>query len=244
MSLYTIEYNGKTLGAYIEYSEAELFIKSCLFNNLMTDCATICEYRANSCMLENRHIIRINNMKVNEMKKVEEKKVEDTKIVENKVVENKVVENKVVEETKQSIPSIDYMDPKVIDIARKKLELHHRINILKVQKQKIEESKQVYENDIKLYKTFSENLLKDSNFIIPELFLEKYNLMKKLDNNNNLSWESFVKEYKTTNFYGDYFGTNNYEDMFINSEENESVESNLSEEFDIESDSDTESSVE
>jgi len=188
-------------------------------------------------MLENKHVIRINNTKAVEDKKVEDKRVED-----KRVYDKKVEDKKVAEETKPSYNPIDYMDPKVIDIAKQKLELHHRINILKVQKQKIEESKQVYENDIKLYKTFNENLLKDSKFVIPELFLEKYNLIKKLDLNNNLSWESFVKEYKTTNFYGDYFGTNNYEDMFINSEENESAESSIGEEFDIESDSDTGSS--
>ena len=72
---------------------------------------------------------------------------------------------------------------------------------------------------------------------IPDLFIDKYKLFEKLKSENRLSWENFVKEHKRENYYGDYFGINSYEEIFINN-------NNIDEDIEIESDSETELSDE
>ena len=98
-----------------------------------------------------------------------------------------------------------------LKMAKQKIEIQHKINILKIQKEKIEESKRIFENDLKLFNLFNESKQKDSNFEIPELFNKKYEIMIKLNNDNKLNWDEFVKEFHTgENNYDDYFCLNNY----------------------------------
>jgi hypothetical protein len=42
--------------------------------------------------------------------------------------------------------------------------------------------------------------------------------MEKLNDDNSLTWDNFTKKYSHENYYGDYFSSNSYEDMFINNE--------------------------
>ena len=106
------------------------------------------------------------------------------------------------------------------------------------------ESKQVYENDLKLFELFSMNKKSDPGFIIPELFMDKFNLFNMLKENGTLSWETFTKEYKTnqTNEYDDYFAPNNYETEVKAYDSSATSGSSINEELDIETDSDTDSS--
>ena len=122
-----------------------------------------------------------------------------------------------------------------------KIELQHKINILNQQKNRIEDSKNTYANDYKLFELFTESKQKDSDFVIPDIFIKKFNLMTQLNNENRLSWEIFIKEFQHENLYNEYFGLNNYEETFLDSESDDN-KSNISEELDIESDSDTETS--
>ena len=122
-------------------------------------------------------------------------------------------------------------------VAKEKSELLHNMNIIKATKERMIESKQVYMNDLKLFELFSMNKKSDTNFIIPELFLDKFNLFTKLKESDTLSWETFTKEYKTNfNDYNDYFVPNDYEKEV--KENNNMIE----EELDIETDSDTDDS--
>lgn len=123
--------------------------------------------------------------------------------------------------------TVEENSTKLLNITNERTELQHRINMLKKQKEKIDESKQVYETDIKLFKMFKVSVDTIDNFIIPELFAKKYAIFNKLFNEDKLSWENFVKNYKNENYYGDYFSENSYEEMFINNENNNSKEDNL-----------------
>ena len=67
--------------------------------------------------------------------------------------------------------------------------------MLKQQKEKIEESKTVYNTDIELYKKFKKLQNEIPDFIVPELFQKKFILMKQLEEQNNLSWETFHSKY-------------------------------------------------
>ena len=131
-------------------------------------------------------------------------------------------------------------DPKVKEIAKEKLDLQHKINLLKVHKQRIDESKKVYDNDLKLYDMFSENIKNDTKFVIPELFVVKFNIIKQLKDEDKLSWENFSKLNKKENYYGDYFGTNDYEEYFYDNKSDS--KDDIEEELDIESESETDTS--
>jgi hypothetical protein len=207
MSTFLVEYNNKIIGVYEEYDLAETFILSCLQNNLMQGSATIHKFKTNSCY-------SLDKMEV--------------KLFSSKPVEI-IKPAPVIVETPKKVQFMD--DSKIMEIAKEKFELQHKINMLKVHKDKVDESKRVYETDLSLYNRFSK-----MNEPIPDLFIDKYKLFEKLKLENRLSWENFTKEYKKENYYGDYFGINSYEEIFI--------DNNIEEEIEIESDSETELSEE
>ena len=115
---------------------------------------------------------------------------------------------------------------KIMDITCKKMELNQQLNIIKYNKKKIKELKEVYDIDIKLFEKFENFLENDSNFIIPELFQEKFIIFKQLKKNNTLSYETFISQYNKNNDY-EYFPLNYHESSYI--------ENNSNEEFDIDS---------
>lgn len=213
MESFLIEYNNRIIGVYSTFEQAELFILSCLQNNLINGNINILTYKTNSCYYINRKEYSTENKK-------------------------SIIEKKVIEENKIPDKVIDYNDPNIIEINKKKIELQHNINILKQKKERLEELKTVYNNDIKLFEMFSENKTNNPTFEIPELFIEKYKVMEKLNNENNLNWESFYKEYKHDNNYYDYFAENEYEKEF-----NVVSDNDISEELDLETDSETDSSI-
>jgi hypothetical protein len=115
----------------------------------------------------------------------------------------------------QTMP-IDESSSKLLKFTNQRSELQHKINMLKIQKEKIDESKQVYESDLKLFRIFKTSVDTDNNYEIPELFAKKYEIMNKLFNENNLTWENFTEKYKNENYYGEYFTQNSYEEKFLN----------------------------
>ena len=78
---------------------------------------------------------------------------------------------------------------------KKLAEISKRLNILKKEKERMENSKNTYDVDIKLYERFKNELKDNENFEIPEMFREKYKIMDKLFNENNLTWQTFVENY-------------------------------------------------
>ncbi len=233
--MYMINYKNRNIGVYNNYFDAETFILGCLQNNLMTKHADILTFKKNSCYCTKISTITLESI---------------TNNVESNEVEKNNVELNInkVETTEENICFNNDNNKVIMEMAKQKIELQHKINMLKIQKEKIEESKRVYESDIKLFELFDNSKTQNQDFEIPELFIEKYKLIKKLKENDSLSWENFVKDYNCDfyNDYNDYFGTNTYEELFI-TKENETDDSdnlnkptNFSEEFDIESDSNTE----
>ena len=152
-------------------------------------------------------------------------------------------------------------------IAQDKIKLRHKINMLKFQRDKIDESKNVYENDLRLFGIFSQELKDTKGFIIPEIFQKKFELFKKLSSEGRLSWDNFVNEFQHENYYNQHFEINGFEKIFeslkegtdsdtnsdsdtetntntnINSKSNlhnEKFSGDISEEFEIDLDSDSE----
>ena len=239
METFLIEYNQKIIGAFNKYKHAETFILSCLQNKFMKGTTKILRFKENSCYCESEYNITLPVVNNNMVKQISSS---DSSSDSDNLISNKVtVLPHTLEIQNVPKPSVDYNDPDFVKLAKQKVDLQHNINLLKVYKERIEESKRIYENDLKLFNLFNENLKNDPNFIISDLFIEKYKLFNKLKESNKLSWEEFTKEYKQENYYGDYFGVNQYEDMFIY--DNDTNPKNISEELDIETDSDTDTSV-
>lgn len=238
MESFLIEYNCKIIGVYSSYELAELFINSCLQNNLMNNSVKILTFKTNSCYCVKENNIKLNNQQQISLLELPSHQAQlqplNLPIQNQKPVQNQIQVLKQVPVKKV----IDPDNPILLDIANQKIELQHKINLLKRQKEKIEESKKVYENDLKLFNIFSESKKLDSSFVVPDLFVKKYNLIKLLKDDNKLSWDNFMKNYHHENDYNDYFDLNSYEEMFIKSN------NNIDEELEIESDSETISSNE
>lgn len=81
----------------------------------------------------------------------------------------------------------------------KKTEIQNKIFELKKQKEKLEESKNVYNVDLDLYKKFKKIKETNNKFEIPDMFTDKYELMEGLDKENKLCWENFHELYKPKN---------------------------------------------
>jgi hypothetical protein len=267
MYTYLIEYKNKIIGVYNNYDNAQLNIKSFFYNKFIDNNIIIKSYYTNSCLLYKEEIINYNNL--NESCKIINTLIDDidtnitninnviknnNKVIDNKVIDNKEIDNKEIDNNKinfnfnQIIK--DYNNNKQLfclkeenldtnskinynlieEIKNKKIneqkDLQYNINILKIKKEKMKEFKNIYENDLKLFHLFNENKLKSNNFIIPCLFEDKYNLFNKLLNENNLSCHSFIKEFYTNEL--------NCVNLFIK----QNI-SNINEEFEIESDSET-----
>jgi len=207
MENFLIKYKSKIIGVYNDLEQAKLFIKSCLSNNLMIDSADVLVFTSNSCYCTNTINVKLD-------------------IVKKQIKKDEIIS----QEIKESPKDPDYNNPQYLKLAEDKLILQHKINMLKIQKERIEQSKKVYENDIKLYNNFKEQKDNDNLFIIPELFKDKFNIFENLNNQNKLSWDNFIKEYNHDNIYTDYFSSNSYDESF-------SKKININEEFDIDSDS-------
>jgi hypothetical protein len=68
-----------------------------------------------------------------------------------------------------------------------KAKLQHEKNLLNNKQKKLNEKKNIYENDLKLFQIFKDESIDD----IPKLFLDKFKIINKLLINNNLNIDSY-----------------------------------------------------
>lgn len=85
-----------------------------------------------------------------------------------------------------------------------KSKIEYELNVLKKEKQRIEDSKKEYEVDLELYNRFKNIIDDNPDFELPELFINKYKIFNELDINNNLSWDTFYQNYKKENMTNSY----------------------------------------
>jgi hypothetical protein len=88
---------------------------------------------------------------------------------------------------------------KELKLGLEKYELNKELNELKIEKKRLDEKKNQYETDLKLYNIFK----KKENFTIPELFIEKFNLFQKLEKNNTLNFDNYAN-YNFDNYNGKF----------------------------------------
>lgn len=75
-------------------------------------------------------------------------------------------------------------------------DLQHKINLLRKDKEKLEEMKSVYEVDLKLYYKFKKELEENEDFTIPEMYVQKYKIFRELEEKGEISWDNFHEKYK------------------------------------------------
>ena len=97
--------------------------------------------------------------------------------------------------------------------------VQHNLNILKQQKDKIDESKKKYDVDLELYNKFKKELALNSKFEVPDMFQEKFKIFQDLESKDKLSWEEFAMVYKQEDFNGRFSTifdiTNEFDSKFL-----------------------------
>lgn len=113
-------------------------------------------------------------------------------------------------------------------LSQEKTDTKHEINILKLKKKKYEEEKQVFESDLKIYYQFKKAKEQES-FDMPDMFIIKYEIFKKLEENNQLTFELFKEEWDKVKPKNNYnlFNANSYEETFVNKPAELNVEFNI-----------------
>jgi hypothetical protein len=239
---YLVEYKNKIIGTYNKYYLAETFILSCLQNNFIEDSALIHHYRKNSCFIYKSYTITLNSNNTIFKKDVNNSQITplNKEVINSQItpLNKEVINSQITPLNKEVINSQitplntnEENSNKLLIFTNQSAELQRSINMLKIKKEKIDESKQVYESDLKLFKIFKSSADTDNNFKIPELFAKKYEIMNNLFIEDKLSWDNFIKVYKIENYYGDYFSPNGYEEKFINNSDNNTC--NIDEEINI-----------
>jgi len=177
------------------------------------------------------------NFKIIEFKKNSCVRV-DTTEVKGKFNKNKTSDEKVIQlgsEDEDTLESSSDEENETISesaLQEKKKQIaenRRNINLLKIKKEKLEESKQKYNVDLDLYQRFKANLEENISFEIPELFREKYKIFHRLEQENKLSWENFCEQYKEKDFHGNmqsiFEANNSFENKFLESIESDSDKS-------------------
>ena len=192
----------EAIGIYDNEEILNNFINGCYQNNFFNkDDIKIKKYNINS----------INCLNI-ENKVIPEKNLETKKNLETE----KNLENK----KKELIESEEYKK-----LMQMKIDTKHEINELKKQKIKLEEDKESYEYDLKIYKKLKNEKEKIENFEIPEIFTLKYNIYKKLEESNELNFNVFKTEWEKVKPQNNYnlFTANTYENLFTNLNNKEDV---------------------
>ena len=201
MKTFVIKYKLNIIGVYNDITQAKLFIRSCLSNNLMYGFATILVYTSNSCCCTNTIKVFINKEENIKEENIKEKNIHKENInkknrlldIKKKEQENDEIKKKL-DINKQDIDKKNKEN--LLKLAENKIIIQHKLNMLNVQKKKMAELKNIYDNDIVIYYKLQKNTKIDSSFVIPEIFRDKYAIFKQLENNDNLTWETFYDESK------------------------------------------------
>ncbi len=229
-NIYIIKFNNIIYGCYDNIELAEDFILSCINCNFIKDYNNIIilVYKKNTNiilehinfkneLLENKNELFENKNELlenkNELFEDKNELFEDkNELFENKneLFENKNEKELVESDTdSESTTYSEYNRRNIIEISKRKemdllnlqkIDYHHQINLLKLEKKKLEENEILYNYDLKLYYQFKNELNNNNNFKIPILFIDKYNIFKNLDIKNKLCFDDYNELYEYKGF--------------------------------------------
>ena len=179
--LYLLKHNDKVLGLFDNKTLLEETINGLIKLNFDNDLFEVIKCYPNSL---NPTTFRERKVKVKELtpEETKDKEEEDLKLKQEQY--KKAEEDKKTKEEKQKEEE---------EKAKQKAELNHKKNMLKHHKDRLESKKNEYENDLSLYDKFMEEKSKNKDFIIPPLFMKKYEVITKLTEENNLNFETYIE---------------------------------------------------
>jgi hypothetical protein len=174
--LHALLHKNKLVGLFSDYLKCKITMEGLISNNFV-----------------DKKFIEIKSYFENSITTGEYKEeTEDTNIDSTNVVEeftdNNTTDTDNNSNAKQQKPTEEEI--------QKRSEIQNSINELKKKKEKMEESKRVFEVDLDLYNKFKKIKQSNSKFDIPEMFTEKYELMEGLEKENKLCWENYYELYK------------------------------------------------
>jgi hypothetical protein len=234
--VYILYLNNKVIGVFDSKSSLDTFIIGCDQNDFFCKKNIYVEsFVRNSCLkYESSNHVQVQvhvdkNVSENVIVNVDKKnqnQIDRVKETDDKnriisILETYKIKNDIKKKKKELEKSEEFLKN-----TQEKIDLTSKINELKLQKKKIEESHNEYNNDIQLYNKFKKDKDSNINFIIPELFTLKYGIFDKLNNENKINFENFREEYnkvKPKNNY-DMFSANPYEESFVHKKEDNDEE--------------------
>lgn len=242
---YIIKINNNLCGFYDNLNLATDFVVSCINCNFIkkTDKIIISNYKINTniCIQEidflqkkiinydNKYKISLfSNKKNNDKTKI---KLKDTK--NNLYETDSKSDTSLGKKTDSDLESVSttYSEyarrntndknklAKMNEVGIEKSNITQKINLLNLEKKKINEKENEFNYDLELYNKFKLIIKQNPKFIIPELFIEKFKIFEKLDDNNNLNFENFYDNYIITKIETDYdnlFNNTDHLNKFIN----------------------------
>lgn len=227
--VYILYLNNKVIGVFDSKSSLDTFVNGCEQNDFFYKKNIYVEsFVRNSCLkYESSNNVHVNtSVNTNVNKNVNTNQIDRVKETDEKnriisILETYKIKNDIKKKKKELEKSEEFLKN-----TQEKIDLTSKINELKLQKKKIEESHNEYNNDIQLYNKFKKDKESNINFIIPELFTLKYGIFEKLNNEKKINFENFREEYnkvKPKNNY-DMFSANPYEESFVNKKDDKEEE--------------------
>ena len=185
--LHAILNKSKLVGLFSDYQKCKVMFEGLILNNFVE-----------------RKNLEIKSYYANSITTGEYKEDTDYSNDESSVVLEEFSDNNTTDSDVKS------NQPRVLneEEIKEKNNLQNELSQLKKKKEKMEESKRVYEIDLDLYKKFKKIRETNSNFQIPEMFINKFELMEGLEKENKLFWENFYELYTPKNM------TTNYDKVF------------------------------
>ena len=181
--LHALVYKNKLVGLFSDYQKCKVMLEGLVSNNFI-----------------DRKYIEIKSYYENSITIGEY--IEDTDDTDFSNIVEEFTDNNTTDTDKK--PEKSVKKELTEEEMKKKVELQNSLNDLKKKKEKIEESKRVYQVDLDLYNKFKKIKEINNNFNIPEMFIDKYELMEDLEKENKLCWDNFYELYTPKNIATGY----------------------------------------
>jgi len=204
-----LKVNEKLCGIYNSEDLVDNFIKSCLNCNFIkkNDNVVLQYYQINSFILNDTKVINLNDNVINNIQIVKNNNDDVNYNIYEEFSDSEISEDSSVDATNFLIKKKKKRENfnKFIELGQEKIDLQSQINKLNLDKKKLNEKKIKYDCDIELYEKFKNLKKENQNFEIPDLFIKKFNLFLKLEEDNDLNFEAFIDKYVDETLKTSYF---------------------------------------
>jgi len=225
--------DNKILGVFDNEVSLNYFIDGGIQNNYFNkENITVESFGMNSCFsfgkVDDKHS-KVDNSKLskqeNKLSKEEITKKNEDIAKENilKKMKETRLQKELDKKKKELEESKDFQN-----MRQEQINVVHEINELKGKMKKLAEEKSSFNYDLDLFKQMNKEKSNNPNFVIPELFSLKYNLISKLEEENKLDFDNFKIQWDVIKPKNNYnlFSPTSHEELF-SKKEKESVSNEI-----------------